>query len=127
MLDLNFGEGLTDDERTFLLPLDPSFDDLKFLWALQLLLNSATVAANGGDGDIHGELVEHSAQFAVQQEGFQIELLGLHRLALRRLADPPPEAAHLLESWRHEEEALFAVLERIQELRREQRAAVLSQ
>jgi hypothetical protein len=71
------------------------------------------------------DLVDHAARFALKYRGFELELARLHDLALRRLQHAPPEGAHLLEAWKREEHALFAILERIHQLRREQRMAVL--
>lgn len=130
VMDVNFGPGLSDDERQFLVALDPDQSDLLFLWTLQIAI--------GGDPDLRavfeaalartygtGDLITHAARFARDYPGFEVELNTLHQLALRRLKHAPPEGAHLLESWRREEEALFGILDRIHELRHEDRAAVL--
>jgi hypothetical protein len=128
VLDTNFGPDLTDSEREFLLPLDPDLNEMRFLWALQQAISGATLVAEGEAAEAYGErvdLAEDSARFALKQPGFQAELIELHRLALRRLEHAPPEGAHLVESWKREEEALYTILDRIHELRREERELTL--
>ena len=117
VLDLNYGVGLNDEQRAFLVPVDPDLDQLRFLWTLQRVLND--------DGNDVDDLVGQSAEFALGNRGFEAELVELHTLALRRLENATGEAAHLLEGWKREEHAIFAILERIHELRRERRAEVL--
>jgi hypothetical protein len=130
VLDANFGR-LSNAERDFVVPLDPDLDDLHFLWTLQFTFESAEhdEAFEAALEKVYGtrDLVEHAARFARDHSGFEHELMELHSLALRRLQHAPPEGAHLLESWKREEQALFAILDRIHELRREDRAAVLEE
>lgn len=117
-LDANFGPGLSNQEREFLVALDPDLDDLNFLWTLQVMFEAEP-------RDAFENLADHAARFALEHAGFEGELALLHSLALRRLEHAPPEGAHLLASWRREERALFATLDRIHELRREQRELAL--
>jgi hypothetical protein len=127
VLDVNFGSDLSDTERQFLLPLNPDLDELLFLWTLQQTLNGAVLVAEGEGAKIYGEridLAEEAARFARDYQGFEAELIDLHGFALRRLQNAPPEGAHLLEAWKREEQTLYAILDRIHELRREHRDAV---
>ncbi len=125
VLDANFGPDLTDEERNFLLPLDPGLEDLRFLWSLQLALGleEGETLPGGPYGD-RLDLIDDAARFALDYAGFEAEILQLHNLALRRLRNAPPQGAHLLESWKREEQRLFAILDRAHELRREHREAV---
>jgi hypothetical protein len=104
-LDANFGPSLSDHEREFLVALDPNLE--------------AKVS------DAFENLADRAARFALEHAEFEGELALLHSLALRRLQHAPPEGAHLLDSWRREEQALFAILDRIHKARRERRAVVL--
>ena len=128
VLDVNFGRELTDEERDFLLPLDPDLDTLRFLWVLQLTLRGERVVFEGEAAQVYGDrvdLLEDAARFALDYPGFEAELIEVHTLALRRLRNAPPEGAYLLESWRREEQGLFEILERVHELRRARRAEML--
>ena len=120
--------GSTDEQRDFLLPLDPGLDDLGFLWALQLVpaqRRDAAWRAVRRPPRPDRRRCALRAQARVSRVFEAQAPSSLHALALRRLQNPPPEGAHLLEGWKREERVLFVVLERIQELRREHRAAVL--
>jgi hypothetical protein len=117
-LDANFGPSLSDHEREFLVALDPNLDDMNFLWTLQVVFEAKV-------SDAFENLADRAARFALEHAEFEGELALLHSLALRRLQHAPPEGAHLLDSWRREEQALFAILDRIHKARRERRAVVL--
>ena len=129
VMDTNFGPDLTDEDRAFLVQVDPDPETLRFLWTLQVVLGGGDLSAayERSLAKVYdtGDLVTHTARFALDYPQFEGELVTLHRLALRRLEHAPPEGAHLLEAWKHEEEALFEILERVHELRREHRAGVL--
>jgi hypothetical protein len=126
VLDANFGPDLTPGDREFLIALAPSLEELQFLWTLQVVL------AGGEFRDAYeralakvydtGDLPTHAARFARDYPEF--ELGRLHRLGVRRLQNAPPEAEHLIESWKREEESLFEILDRVDEPRREERSTV---
>lgn len=128
VLDTNFGP-LEDHERELLIALDPDLDHLLFLWTLQTVAHGGILRFEGKSayGGTREQLIEQTAAFALQPayHEFEVELIELHKLALRRLHNAPPEGEHLIDSWKREEEALFLILDRIHELRREQRDAVL--
>jgi transcriptional regulator with XRE-family HTH domain len=125
VLDANFGPDLSDEEREFLIAVDPNPEELQFLWTLQVVLGGGELrdAFERGLSKVYdtGDVVTHSARLALDFPGFEAELVKLHKLALQRLKHPPAEGEHLLEAWRREEQTLFAILDRIHELRRERR------
>lgn len=129
VMEANFGPDLTDEDRAFLVEVDPDPPTLRFLWMLQVVLGGGDFSAayERSLAKVYdtGDLVSHTAHFALDYPQFEGELVTVHRLALRRLEHAPPEGARLLEGWKHEEQAVFSILERVHELRRARRAEVL--
>lgn len=129
VLDTNFGAGLTDVDRDFLLVVDPDPETLRFLWTLQVVLGGGEFRAafERGLAKVYdtGDLITHTARFALDFPQFQSELFKIHHFALRRLHHAPPEAAQLLDQWKQEEQALFEVLTRLHEVWFEHRGTVV--
>ena len=116
VLDVNYGH-LSDDERDLLVAVDPPLERLLFLWQLQQVFND-------DDSPAFGEIVRR----ALDDPDLEFEFLRLEALAVRRIehASATPDAArHLITSWLIEDEALFALLHAIRDVRAKRREAAL--
>jgi hypothetical protein len=119
VLEHNFGP-LEPGDRELAVTIDPDENELYWRLVNQVVLDGGPLIGYDGPEDPR----EEAARLALEHPPFEGELVGLHSLALRRLQHAPP-APHLYDKWKQEEEILMGILDRVHELRHEQRNALL--
>jgi hypothetical protein len=126
VLEHNFGGSLSDQDRELTVAVDPDEHELLWLLVNQVAFTGGLLTPGGDDYAAVEDPREEAAQLALEHPPFESDLAGLHSLALRRLQHAPP-APHLRDLWKQEEEILISILDRIHDLRHEEREKALRQ
>ena len=114
-VEFNFGEDLTSHQYDAAIAVDPSAEQMRALWGLQVLFDAQDPQLREAALDVLATLLGAGVLDGI------VEVAELHSLALRRLKRSSDERPSLYASWLAEEDALFDLLMRDLELRRKRR------